>query len=63
MMLLISAGGYSQEFTPGSPGFKSLFNSNDSNGIACYRIPAIAVTPNGDIIAVADERVPLMRRP
>lgn len=35
-----------------------LFDASDSEDIACYRIPALAVAPNGDLIAVIDERVP-----
>jgi sialidase-1 len=35
-----------------------LFTSNSSENNGCYRIPALAVAPNGDLLAVADERVP-----
>lgn len=36
----------------------SLFSSSMKPHVACYRIPAIVKAPNGDLIAVADERVP-----
>ncbi|GAA5221674.1 sialidase family protein [Membranihabitans marinus] len=35
-----------------------LFNAKDNEEISCYRIPAIATAPNGDLIAAIDERVP-----
>ena len=36
---------------------KDLFPSN-TEGVSCYRIPAIVTATNGDIIAAIDERVP-----
>jgi sialidase-1 len=39
------------------PSGQTLFTSAESS-VACYRIPALAVAPNGDLLAVADERVP-----
>lgn len=36
---------------------KTLFKSGTS-GVACYRIPAIATAPNGDVIVAVDQRVP-----
>ena len=38
--------------------FVDLFNSSTSEGVSCYRIPAITKTLNGDLIAAIDERVP-----
>ena len=38
--------------------FKSLFNNKIRDSESCYRIPAIVKAPNGDLIAVIDERVP-----
>ncbi len=38
--------------------FTDLFSSINQDKVACYRIPVIATAPNGDLIAVADERVP-----
>lgn len=38
--------------------FKSLFNTKTRDSVSCYRIPAIVKTPNGDLIAAIDERVP-----
>lgn len=37
--------------------FTLLFDSSDE-GIGCYRIPAIVVASNGDLIVAVDERVP-----
>ncbi|MGI9159758.1 MAG: sialidase family protein [Saprospiraceae bacterium] len=38
------------------PAFQNLFGRAD--GIACYRIPALATAPNGDLLAAIDQRVP-----
>ena len=37
--------------------FQSLFNTNLKESVSCYRIPALAKAPNGDLIAAIDERV------
>jgi len=37
--------------------FRSLFNTKMRDSVSCYRIPAIAKAPNGDLIAAIDERV------
>jgi sialidase-1 len=37
---------------------QDLFNTSMNPDISCYRIPALATAPNGDIIAAIDERVP-----
>ncbi|MFH6604362.1 exo-alpha-sialidase [Maribacter algicola] len=37
--------------------FKNLFSSSMKNDVACFRIPALATAPNGDLIAAIDERV------
>lgn len=34
-----------------------LFDAKAKKQVACYRIPALATAPNGDLIAVVDERV------
>jgi len=36
---------------------QDLFNTTMREGVACYRIPALVTAPNGDILAVIDERV------
>ncbi len=36
--------------------FELLFKSSNTDG-SCYRIPAIATMPNGDIIALCDQRI------
>ncbi|UJH92643.1 glycoside hydrolase [Antarcticibacterium sp. 1MA-6-2] len=38
--------------------FKDLFNAQQNDEIACYRIPSLITAPNGDLIAAIDERVP-----
>jgi len=43
---------------PENLDFKVLFDSQESSEIACYRIPVLATTVNGDLIAAADQRVP-----
>jgi sialidase-1 len=35
-----------------------LFYSDMTPGVACYRIPALTIAPNGTLLAAADERVP-----
>lgn len=37
--------------------FQTLFRSG-ADSVACYRIPALAVAPNGDLLAAADRRRP-----
>ncbi len=38
--------------------FYDLFNAEDKENIACYRIPSLITAPNGDLLAAIDERVP-----
>lgn len=53
IIVLFSLGqSYSQQ------EFQSLFNTKMKEGVACYRIPALAKATNGDLIAAIDERVP-----
>ncbi len=35
-----------------------LFNTGMKAGVSCFRIPSIVTAPNGNLIAVLDERVP-----
>jgi len=37
--------------------FQDLFNSNQDPNVSCYRIPSLATTPNGNLLAIIDERV------
>ena len=37
--------------------YHDLFNTTMNEKVSCYRIPAIVTAPNGDIVAVIDERV------
>lgn len=52
---LIGIWGYAQNEPP---AFNDLFNAQQQPDIACYRIPALATTGNGTLIAAIDERVP-----
>jgi len=36
---------------------RSLFRTGMNKDVACYRIPSLVTTPNGDLIAAIDERV------
>ncbi|WP_417443881.1 sialidase family protein [Joostella sp.] len=38
--------------------FQDLFNTSMNDTVNCYRIPALATAPNGDLIAAIDQRVP-----
>ena len=38
--------------------FKTVFDSEESDSISCYRIPSILTASNGDLIVAADQRVP-----
>ncbi len=42
---------------PGLITCQDLFNTSLREGVACYRIPALITAPNGDLVAVMDERV------
>ncbi len=48
----------SETSASGAPIFQDLFNTSMSEGVECYRIPAMVTAPNGDVIAAIDERVP-----
>ena len=39
-------------------GIIDLFNAENNTNVSCYRIPSIITAPNGDLIAMIDERVP-----
>ena len=43
--------------TAGVIAAQDLFNTAMRDGVACYRIPALITAPNGDLVAVMDERV------
>jgi len=38
--------------------FQDLFSATLREDVACFRIPSIITAPNGDLVAVIDERVP-----
>lgn len=59
-VFLFNCGVKTQNTSPndGAPVFQDLFNTSMTEGVECYRIPAIITAPNGDVIAAIDERVP-----
>lgn len=59
-VFLFNCGVKTQKTTSGdgAPVFQDLFNTSMSEGVECYRIPAMVTAPNGDVIAAIDERVP-----
>ena len=46
-----------QQIAKGIIEYHDLFNTSMNKNAACYRIPAIATAPNGDLVAAIDERV------
>ncbi|MCA9734865.1 MAG: exo-alpha-sialidase [Deferribacteres bacterium] len=42
---------------PGVISHEDLFNTGMRPGVSCFRIPALVTAPNGDLLAVMDERV------
>ncbi|MBI1932956.1 MAG: exo-alpha-sialidase [Ignavibacteriales bacterium] len=57
LLVIIKIQIFSQSHENNSNKFISLFSSEDSFQISCYRIPAIITAQNGDLIAAIDERV------
>ena len=57
LLVIIKIQIFSQSHENNSNKFISLFNSEDSSQISCYRIPAIVTAQNGDLITAIDERV------
>lgn len=62
LLLLVAVGCRAQQETfkiaDGVLNHQDLFNTSMNPDVSCYRIPALATAPNGDIIAAIDERVP-----
>lgn len=46
------------EIAAGLLTHQDLFNTTMKEGVACYRIPALVMAVNGDLVAAIDERVP-----
>lgn len=57
LLVIIKIQIFSQSHENNSNKFISLFSSEDSSQISCYRIPVIITAQNGDLIAAIDERV------
>ncbi|MBC8768366.1 exo-alpha-sialidase [Arenibacter sp. BSSL-BM3] len=62
LLFLVAFGCRAQQetfkITDGVINHQDLFNTSMNPDVSCYRIPALATAPNGDIIAAIDERVP-----
>lgn len=62
LMILVSLSISAQKklhtITDGVIHHVDLFNKSMRDSVSCFRIPAIITTPNGDLIAAIDERVP-----
>src|SRR5690554_3588519 len=56
LLLTLSTVVYSQ--SENAPEIRDLFSAGMTEGVSCYRIPALITAPNGDLIAAIDERVP-----
>lgn len=54
----VTAQQESFEIADGVISHQDLFNTTMNQDVSCYRIPALATAPNGNIIAAIDERVP-----
>ena len=52
-----SAQDVSSEMPDGIITYEDLFNAENNEEVACYRIPSLMTAPNGDLIAAIDERV------
>ncbi|MCK0189991.1 sialidase family protein [Arenibacter sp. F20364] len=61
-LLLVSCSATAQQekfnIANGVISHQDLFNTSMNPDVSCYRIPALATAPNGNIIAAIDERVP-----
>lgn len=61
-LLLVSFSATAQQenfnIANGVKSHQDLFNTSMNPDVSCYRIPALATAPNGNIIAAIDERVP-----
>jgi len=53
----VYAMGEQAEIAAGVITSQDLFNTTMREGVACYRIPSLVTAPNGDLVAVIDERV------
>ena len=62
LLLLVTFGCKAQQqafqIADGVINHQDLFNTAMNPDVSCYRIPALATAPNGDLIAAIDERVP-----
>ncbi|MDX1364786.1 sialidase family protein [Arenibacter latericius] len=56
--MILSGQTEKHKIADGVKVYQDLFNADEVDGVACFRIPAIITAPNGDLIAAIDERVP-----
>ncbi len=57
MLAGTSAGQDAPNIARGLITHQDLFNATMREGVACYRIPALATAPDGSLVAAMDERV------
>ena len=61
LLLIKTIGVFAQDTKPqlaeGLNNYHNLFYTGQKDSVACYRIPTVATAPNGDLVAVIDERV------
>jgi sialidase-1 len=60
LLFIVTISKAQQPIQISADGFKQLdlFNVKMKSNVSCYRIPAIIVAKNGDLIAAIDERGP-----
>ncbi len=58
LLLGFSITGNTAGIADGVTLYSDLFNTSMRDGVACYRIPALATAVNGDLLAAIDERAP-----
>ncbi len=56
-LVSLQATGQTHQIAEGVSLHQDLFNTSMREGVACYRIPALATAPDGTAIAAIDERV------
>ncbi len=57
----LNAQNIKPQIAKGVKEVQNLFDASMTEGVACYRIPAIVTATNGDLIVAIDQRVPSCR--
>ncbi len=58
LLSIIAAFAHAQATENRALEFGTVFSSEITPKVSCYRIPALITAPNGDLIAASDQRVP-----